>query len=117
MSHSRYRLKSDPYSSHALILSRLGEGHGRRALDAGAADGFLSELMTGQGWSVTAVERDPILAARAQGKCQEVVVADLTEAAAKLTGPFDAIVYGDVLEHLPDPLPVLVALNRTLGRD
>ncbi len=117
MSHSRYRLKSDPFSSHALILSRLGEGNGRRALDAGAADGFLSELMTARGWTVTALERDPALAAQAQGKCQEVVVTDLTEAASKLTGPYDAIVYGDVLEHLADPLPVLVALNRTLARD
>jgi SAM-dependent methyltransferase len=115
MSDSPYRLKDDPYSSHAVLLSRLGEGRGRRALDAGAADGFLSELLTARGWAVTAVERDPGLAARAQGKCQEVVVADLAEAATKLTGPYDAIVYGDVLEHLADPLPVLVALDRLLA--
>ena len=112
---SPYQLKADPYSSHAVILSRLGEGRGRRALDVGAADGFLSELMTQQGWTVTALERDPAQAARAQGKCQEVVVADLDQAAPKLSGPFDAIVYGDVLEHLGDPLPVLMALNRSLA--
>ena len=34
---------------------------------------------------------------------------------AALDGPFDAIVYGDVLEHLSDPLAALVALNRTLA--
>ena len=115
MGGSPYQLKSDPYSSHAVILSRLGEGRGRRALDVGAADGFLAELLSRQGWQVTALERDPAQAAKARGKCHEVIVADLDQAAPRLRGSFDAIVYGDVLEHLSDPLPVLVALNRTLG--
>jgi len=110
-----YQLKSDPHSSHAAILARLGEGGGRRLLDAGAADGFLSELLTAQGWRVTALERDPERAARARGKCHEVVVADLAEAAGVVDGPFDAIVYGDVLEHLSDPLAALRALNPALA--
>src|SRR5207245_576058 len=117
MSASPYQLKSDPYSSHALILRTLGEGQGRRALDVGAADGFLSELLTRQGWQVTALERDPAQAAKARGRCHEVIVADLDAAAPKLSGAFDAIVYGDVLEHLTDPLPVLVAINRSLASD
>lgn len=115
MSQSPYQLKSDPYSSHAVILSRLGEGRGRRALDAGAADGFLAELLTARGWAVTAVERDPVQAERARGKCGEVLVADLGEAAPRLRGPFDAIIYGDVLEHLSDPLAAVIALDRTLA--
>jgi SAM-dependent methyltransferase len=110
-----YRLKDDPHSSHSVILTRLGEGRGRRALDVGAADGFLAERLTAQGWSVTALERDPELAARAQGRCKEVVVADLETAAPQLHGPFDAIVYGDVLEHLSDPRATLLALDRTLA--
>jgi 2-polyprenyl-3-methyl-5-hydroxy-6-metoxy-1,4-benzoquinol methylase len=115
MSGSSYRLKDDPHSSHSVILARLGDGRGRRALDVGAADGFLSERLTSQGWSVTALERDPTLAARARGRCKEVVVADLEAAPPLLSGPFDAIVYGDVLEHLSDPRAVLVALDRTLA--
>jgi SAM-dependent methyltransferase len=115
MSASAYQLKSDPHSSHAVILGRLGEGRGRRALDVGAADGFLAELLTRQGWQVTALERDPEQAAKARGRCHEVIVADLDSAAPRLEGVFDAIVYGDVLEHLSDPLPVLVALNRSLA--
>jgi SAM-dependent methyltransferase len=117
MSESPYQLKTDPYSSHAVILSRLGDGRGRRALDVGAADGFLAELLTRQGWQVTALERDPAQAAKARGRCHEVIVADLDQAAPRLQGSFDAIVYGDVLEHLNDPLPVLVALDRALSPD
>ena len=115
MSVSPYRLKDDPHSSHSVILSRLGEGRGRKALDVGAADGFLAERLTAQGWTVTALERDPELAARAHGRCKEVVVADLESAPPLLHGPFDAIVYGDVLEHLSDPGAVLRALDQTLA--
>jgi 2-polyprenyl-3-methyl-5-hydroxy-6-metoxy-1,4-benzoquinol methylase len=115
MSACTYRLKDDPYSSHSLILARLGEGRGRRALDVGAADGFLAERLTAQGWSVTALERDPELAARARGRCKEVVVADLEAAPPLLHGPFEAVVYGDVLEHLRDPRAALVALDQTLA--
>jgi SAM-dependent methyltransferase len=115
MSGSSYQLKSDPHSSHAVILQRLGEGRGRRALDVGAADGFLAELLTRQGWQVTALERDPAQAAKARGRCHEVIVADVDSTAPRLEGVFEAIVYGDVLEHLSDPLPVLVALNRSLA--
>ena len=97
------------------ILRRLGDGRSRRALDVGAADGFLAELLTRQGWQVTALERDPAQAAKARGRCHDVIIADLDEAAPRLEGVFDAIVYGDVLEHLADPLPVLVALNRSLA--
>lgn len=112
---SPYRLKRDAHSSHAAILAELGPGQGRRALDVGAADGFLAELLTEQGWRVTALERDPGQAERARGRCEEVVVADLEEATHTLEGPFDAIVYGDVLEHLSDPLAALVMLNGTLA--
>ena len=110
-----YRLKDDPHSSHSVILARLGEGRGRRALDVGAADGFLAERLTAHGWSVTALERDPELAARARGRCKEVVVADLESAPPLLHGPFEAIIYGDVLEHLSDPTAVLRALDQTLA--
>ena len=87
MNPSPYQLKYDPHSSHAVILDRLGEGRGRRALDVGAADGFLAELLTGQGWQVTALERDPAQAARARGRCHEVIVADLDEAARAAPAP------------------------------
>jgi len=32
-----------------------------------------------------------------------------------LTGQFDVIVYGDILEHLRNPLEVLVGFNRQLS--
>ena len=116
VSRSPYQLKDDPYSSHSVILSLLGRGDRRQALDVGAADGFLAERLTSRGWTVTALERDPVQAERIRGKCHDVVAADLADVGSALSGPFDAIVYGDVLEHLNDPLAALVSVNRRLAR-
>lgn len=114
---SRYALKSDPHSSHSILLRWLGEGRGRRLLDVGAADGLLSRHLTARGWRVTAIEADPAAARAGEAHCDRMVVADLDRAVPDLGGPFAAIVYGDVLEHLARPLPVLRALNRELGPD
>lgn len=116
MSGAPYRLKDDPYSSHSLILSRLGDGRGRRALDVGAADGYLAERLTIAGWKVTALERDPMRAALAATRCEETLVVDL-EGDPPSLAEYDAIVYGDVVEHLSDPLRVLRDLNRYLAPD
>lgn len=115
MSGAPYRLKEDPHSSHSLILSRLGEGRGRRALDVGAADGFLAERLTTMGWKVTALERDAAQVARAATRCEQAVVVDLERERPALAGQYDAIIYGDVVEHLSDPLRVMRDLNRHLA--
>ena len=115
MSGARYQLKDDPHSSHSVILALLGPGEGRRALDVGAADGFLAELLSFRGWIVTALERDPVQADLARARCHEVVVADIAEGTAKLAGSFEAIVCGDVLEHLTDPLSALARLSSRLS--
>jgi SAM-dependent methyltransferase len=113
----RYTLKADAYSSHSVMLNWLGEGHRRRLLDVGAADGFLSRRLTDQGWRVTAVEADPDLARVGAAACERMIVTDLNRAVPPLDGPFDAIVLGDILEHLAEPLLVLKEVVRLLARN
>jgi 2-polyprenyl-3-methyl-5-hydroxy-6-metoxy-1,4-benzoquinol methylase len=112
---ARYTLKADPHSSHSVILTWLAEGHGRRLLDVGAADGLLSRELAARGWRVTAIEGDADLAKPGADACETMVVADLDREIPPLGERFDAIVYGDVLEHLREPARVLAALNRTLA--
>jgi len=113
----RYVLKPDSHSSHSIMLRWLGEGRGRRLLDVGAADGLLSGKLTERGWRVTGIEGDRALAQASAGRCERMIVADLNRELPDLDGPFDGILYGDVLEHLVDPLRVLVELNRALAAD
>jgi SAM-dependent methyltransferase len=115
VSGAPYRLKDDPYSSHSLILSRLGPGRGRRALDVGAADGFLAAELTARDWKVTALERDPAQAALAATRCEQAIAVDLERETPTLAGLYDAAIYGDVIEHLSDPLRVMRELRRHLA--
>jgi 2-polyprenyl-3-methyl-5-hydroxy-6-metoxy-1,4-benzoquinol methylase len=111
----RYTLKADPHSSHSVMLRWLGEGHGRRLLDVGAADGLLARELTARGWRVTGIEADPALAKAGADTCETMLVADLDRETPALDGGFDAIVYGDVLEHLREPARVLTELGRALA--
>ena len=111
----RYTLKGDPYSSHSIILSRLGPGGGRRLLDVGTAQGELTRLLAQQGFAVTGIECDAQLANHARQTCTDLVELDLDRAIPDFPEPFDVIVYGDVLEHLKDPLRVFIGLNKYLA--
>ena len=117
MASRRYVLKPDPHSSHSVILRWLGDGRGRRLLDVGAADGLLSRQLTARGWRVTAIEGDPALAQAGAAHCERMITVNLGRWVPDPGGPFDVIVYADVLEHLADPLRVLVELNHSLRDD
>jgi 2-polyprenyl-3-methyl-5-hydroxy-6-metoxy-1,4-benzoquinol methylase len=91
-------------SSHVLILDLVG--YDKRVLDVGASTGYLAEIMTNRGCRVTGIEVDPEAARQAAERCERVVVGDVES--LDLDGElgderFDAIVFGDVLEHLKDP--------------
>ncbi len=111
----RYQSKiSDPYSSHSVILARVGEGKGRRLLDVGSAQGVLAQKFSERGFEVTCVEGSAALADLGRDKCQEMIVADLDKPLPQLNGQFDVIVYGDILEHLRNPMEVFRGFNRSL---
>ena len=113
----RYQAKEDdPHSSHSVILTKVGEGTGRRLLDVGAAQGVLARRFTERGFEVTCIEGDPQLAELAGKHCHRLVVADLDGSLPALEGKFDVIVYGDILEHLKNGMAVFCALNKYLAK-
>ena len=78
-----------------------------RVLDVGCAGGYLARPLTEAGCTVVGVEPDPrggrerprVLRERDPGRLRGPAVR------AGLPGPFDAVIFGDVLEHLRDPGP------------
>jgi SAM-dependent methyltransferase len=112
-----YNLKTDRWSSHSRILEHLQDGRGRRVLDVGSASGYLAKLLSERGFEVTGIEADPVLAQEAAGYCRELFISDLDGPLPDLQGPFDAIIYADVLEHLKNPQRVLASINEYLAPD
>ena len=98
----------DENNSHAVMLRMVG--FNKRVLEAGCASGHMSEMLKGQGCSVVGVEIDPKVVSPAMPWLERVVVGDFDEDQLweELEGEsFDAILFGDVLEHLKDPLHAL----------
>ena len=75
----------------------------RRLLDLGCWVGFLMAEARERGWDVTGVEPSQFASDYARSRLGlDVVTGDLLDAPLP-EGSFDAVVLGDVIEHLPDP--------------
>jgi 2-polyprenyl-3-methyl-5-hydroxy-6-metoxy-1,4-benzoquinol methylase len=111
MSATKYDIDVDlgaEGTSHRYMVEMVGSN--KNVLDVGCATGYLAKTLRAFGNTVTGLEYDPEAAERARQFADKVIVADLdhinlTQALAGET--FDVIVFGDVLEHLRDPLPPL----------
>lgn len=103
------------YGKQATLLA----GH-RRLLEVGCGPGRMSAELQARGHEVTGLELDAGFAALARTRCDRVIEADLEhdDIGEMLRGEtFDAIVAGDVLEHLRDPHSLLVRLRPLLADD
>jgi len=93
-------------------LRRLLPDPPARVLDAGAGTGFLSLLLAGQGYQVTAMDFSSRMLEALQAKAARLglqVQAVQADAASPPGGPFDAVVERHLLWTLPDPGAALAA--------
>lgn len=91
---------------------------GSRVLEIGCATGYMTEYLTRElGCAVTAIEIDPEAAARATARGVDVIVGSIEDPAvqARVKGPYDVMIFSDVLEHLVDPSAALQATVALLG--
>jgi SAM-dependent methyltransferase len=108
---SPYEVKVDPTDSntaHGAAVQMVG--YGKRVLEFGCAAGHVTKVLVEQNCRVTGVERDAIAASGASRFAERVVVGDIE--ADEVWGElddhtFDVLMFGDVLEHMRDPLAVL----------
>jgi len=101
-------------------LRELVPREARRVLDVGCGAGALgAALREERGIEVMGLELSPDAAARARERLDAVVVADLDDLDDLPfdRGSFDAMVFGDVLEHLRDPHRLLRVLRPWLADD
>jgi O-antigen biosynthesis protein len=108
----------DSESVHADVVGLVDEGS--RVLELGPATGYMTQAFGQRGCTVVGIELDPEMAAKAEAFTERMIVGNIDELdldAALGEERFDAIVAADVLEHLRDPLQVLVALKKFLKPD
>ncbi len=82
-----------------------------RILDAGCSAGFLGKVLKDYGHEVWGVEMTPEAANVAEAKLDKVILGTIEEFLSSLLyihEKFDYIIFGDVLEHLVNPLQVLI---------
>lgn len=118
MSALRYGLELDPdlpNDCHTCMLDMIG--HNKRVLETGVAAGAMTRQLRKRRCTVVGIEVDEEAAAYAAPDCEELVVANLsTMDLLERFGShrFDTVVFGDVLEHLAEPLPVLSQVKQLL---
>jgi len=111
----RYTYKqTDPYSSHKLILQWIEEQRPASVLEVGTASGYLTGEMASRGCQVTGIECDEQLASTARQHCHEMIVADIETLDFDNLDLYDAVVFGDVIEHLKNPAEILRRSARLL---
>jgi 2-polyprenyl-3-methyl-5-hydroxy-6-metoxy-1,4-benzoquinol methylase len=94
--------------SHRHLIASVPSG--ALVLDVGCAEGYLAEALRARGSrGIVGVEAVPAAAEQARRVYDDVVVGDVEDPAVReqVSGGFDVALFGDVLEHLRDPLTVL----------
>ena len=90
------------------LAARVPEGAGA-VLDVGCSRGATAPALRARGVEfIAGIEPDAEDAEAAAAVYDEVLCARLESVAADFRGRFDAILFGDVLEHLEDPTDALV---------
>src|ERR1700712_3388536 len=95
-------------TSHALMVGMVGSN--KRVLDVGCDTGYLGEALGALGNTTDGFEVNEVTAEMARTKLRRVEVGDLENTdLVEVFGPgtFAVVVFGQVLEHLRDPLRVL----------
>ena len=114
-----YTFKPDQFSSHAAIANTIRERATQArdepycVLDIGCAYGFLRPYLPAPRFYLIGVERDEKAADQARASYDEIYLADIVTARRlPLRCPVNTIVFGDILEHVADPLMVLQSVHR-----
>jgi 2-polyprenyl-3-methyl-5-hydroxy-6-metoxy-1,4-benzoquinol methylase len=109
--------RSDPYSSHSRIIEWVDQERPQRVLEVGTATGYLTSEMVKRGCEVTGIEQDPEMAKIAEQYCKKMVVGDVESLDVSELGTYDAIILGDVVEHLRNPREFLQKTGKLLNKN
>jgi SAM-dependent methyltransferase len=96
------------------LATRLGPNR-RALLDVGSHAGRFLHLARDAGWRAEGIELNPRTAAYAAEQTGAPVHRISADQLMQLGARFDAVTMTDVLEHVPEPLPILSDVGRVLN--
>jgi 2-polyprenyl-3-methyl-5-hydroxy-6-metoxy-1,4-benzoquinol methylase len=110
LASSRYAVVGvlDRYSRNRIFVDEARRS--RNVLECGCSNGFLSRLIAAHGGPrVVGIEREREAAGEARAHCDRVLELDLNgdDWPEQVGERFDLVTFGDVLEHLVDPVRTL----------
>ena len=115
----RYHIEIDlskKDSPHAQLIRLTGRN--KEVLEVGPATGYVTKVLQQRGCRVSCIENDPEAAQIAAEFSERMIVANVETvdfATAFAEQRFDVVTFGDVLEHLVDPLGVLIRVKEILN--
>jgi 2-polyprenyl-3-methyl-5-hydroxy-6-metoxy-1,4-benzoquinol methylase len=109
--------RTDPYSSHSRIIEWIDQERPKTVLEVGTATGYLTSEMVKRGCEVTGIEQDPEMAKIAAQHCEKMIVGDVESLDMSELGTYDAIILGDVVEHLRNPREFLQKTGKLLNKN
>ena len=110
----RYENTSTDPDDVAVKISSLISSN-VKVLDVGCGTGSVSEVIQKiTNAKLMGIEPDAVRAAAANARGLKVLQGFLTEKVLQEHGPFDAIIFADVLEHLPNPAEMVLIAKKGL---
>jgi 2-polyprenyl-3-methyl-5-hydroxy-6-metoxy-1,4-benzoquinol methylase len=116
--HGYVQLQTIPYRGHHLLAQAVLDvtRPGDRVFEGGVSSGYFAAVLADAGLVVDGHELDPAAAQEARRVCQHVYVGDLSAFdVEELPEDYQVLLFGDTLEHLPDPPAVLRRLRTRLA--
>ncbi len=113
--HSQLDLSLVDNSQTQLVLLT---GLDKKVLEVGPATGYITEALKSRGCRVTCIEVDPEAGERASTFCERMIIGDVEHLDFERefgAERFDVAMFGDVLEHLVNPLDVLKRVKAVLS--
>jgi len=112
---ARLALLAPPLKEMAQLgLMGLDRARKGKLLDVGCGSGRLLAVMRRAGWQVSGIEPDPRASAAAHERYDIEVCAGTLDDACLADCSFDAVVLSHVIEHVTDPVALLVGCRRLL---
>jgi len=110
----------DRNNGHALLAGMVA-GHRGDAMDileVGCSSGYVGATLVARGHRVTGIEADPVAAEAARARLQAVHAMEADRFLRQpATTRYDAILFGDVLEHIAEPETTLRLCHSHLAPD